>query len=287
VIGRWGSQSGWSEAEREVMVLTDEVYEGLRADGRRRPARSAVRSAARELGERIEVVYRQEAEGRSWRRSCRAAANELQADAHQALAILAVAGSDIARGIAEAERRNSRERAERRAMDALFGEVRCLRREGIRRADTAEALYRSDPAVVLDCLEGERTFGAALLARYAPAESEDAADVGEVARAIVLAASPVPRVRELRPEVAAIRRRAEVGEFTDAEAITELRARASRRRPRERSAAPVEEGTQLPAPTRMEPERVWEFPPLEELAGAMNRMLPAGSTEAAAAGEAT
>ncbi len=27
------SQSGWSEAEREVMALTDRLYEGLRAGG--------------------------------------------------------------------------------------------------------------------------------------------------------------------------------------------------------------------------------------------------------------
>jgi hypothetical protein len=61
----------------------------------------------------------------------------------------------MARGIAEAERRRGAERAERWAMDRLFGQVRALRREGISRADTAEALYRSDPDVVLACLEGE------------------------------------------------------------------------------------------------------------------------------------
>jgi hypothetical protein len=124
VIGRWGSQSGWSEAERDVMALIDELYEGLRVEGRRRTSRGAVRAAARKLDERIEAVYRQEEDGRSWRRACRAAANELGQDAYESLATLAVAGSDMARGIAEAERRRSVKRAERRAMDALFGEVR-------------------------------------------------------------------------------------------------------------------------------------------------------------------
>ncbi len=81
----------------------------------------------------------------------------------------------MARGIAEAERRRSAERAERRALDRLFGQVRALRREGVSRADTAEALYRSDPGVVLDCLEGERSFGAALLSRHL-AEEVDASE---------------------------------------------------------------------------------------------------------------
>jgi hypothetical protein len=260
------------------MALTDELYEGLRAEGRRRPTRGAVRAAARELGERIEAVYRPEADGRSWRRSCRAAANELAQDAHRALATLAVAGSDMARGIAEAERRRSAERAERRAMDRLFDQVRALRREGVSRADTAEALYRSDPDVVLECLEGERPFGAALLSRHLAEQVEDA---GDVARAIVLAASPVARVRELRPEVAAMRRRAEVGEFRDQEAIAELRDRASRRQRRERSAISAEEPSELPAPSQVKPQRVWEFPALGELVEAMPPMLPAAAAPAA------
>jgi hypothetical protein len=282
-LGRWGSQSGWSEPEREVMTLTDQLYDGLRAEGRRRPTRGAVRSAARELGERIEVVYRQEEEGRSWRRACRAAANELGQDAHGALATLAVAGSDMARGIAEAEGRRAAERAERRTMDRLFAEVRALRREGVSRADTAEALYRSDPAEVLECLEGERPFGAALLGRYAAEDVVD--DAADVARAIVLAASPVVRVRGLRPEVAALRRRVEAGEFSEAEAVAELRARASQVRRPTRSASAAEEGTQLPAPSQTEPERVWRFPGIGELVEAMPPMLPAG-TPPAAAGEA-
>jgi hypothetical protein len=277
--GRWGSQSGWSDPEREVMALTDLLYEGLRAEGRRRPARSAVRCAARELGSRIEAVYRHESDGRSWRRACRAAANELGQDAYGALATLAVAGSDMARGIAEAERRRTAERAERRAMNALFGEVRRLRREGVSRAETAEALYRSDSAMVLGCLEGERPFGAALLGRFAAEEITD--DAGELARAIVLAASPVVRIRELRPEVAALCRRVEVGEFSETEAIAELRARASWRRERTRSASAAEERTQLPAPSRTEPERVWEFPSIGELVEAMPPMLPAAAAPAA------
>jgi hypothetical protein len=272
-------RSGWSEAEREVMALTDHLYEELVAEGRRRPGRSAVRAAARELGDRIETVYGHERDGRSWRRACRAAANELGPEAYRALATLAVAGSDMSRGIAEAERRRAAERAERRVIDRLFGEVRALRREGVSRADTAEALYRSDPDVLLECLEGERPFGAALLSRH-PAEVVE--DAGEVARAIVLAASPVPRVRELRPEVAALRRRVEVGEFSEEEAIAELRARALRGRERRTSAKPAEERTQLPAPSRMEPERVWEFPGIGELAEAMPPMLPAGTPPAAA-----
>jgi hypothetical protein len=283
VIGQ--GQSGWSEAEREVMALTDHLYEEFRAEGRRRPGRSAVRAAARELGDRIETVYGHERAGHSWRRSCRAAANELGHDAFAALATLAVAGSDMARGIAEAERRRSAERAERRAMDRLFGVVRALRREGVSRADAAEALYRLDPAVVLGCLDGERPFGAALLGRYADEDEVD--DAGEVARAIVLAASPVARVRELRPEVAAMRRSVEVGEFSEAEAIAELRARASHGRERRTSAKPAEERTQLPAPSRREPERVWEFPGIGELAEAMPPMLPAGAEPAGAQPAAT
>jgi hypothetical protein len=48
--------------------------------------------------------------------------------------------------------------------------------------------------------------------------------------------------------------------------------------PRERAARrPVRERTQLPAPSRVEPERVWEFPAFEELAEAMRPALPAGS----------
>jgi hypothetical protein len=128
--------------------------------------------------------------------------------------------------------------------------------------------------VVLECLEGERPFGAALLSRHLAHELDDA---GELARAIVLAASPVPRVRELRPEVAARRRRVEVGEFSECEAIAELRARASRGSGRRTSAKPAEERTQLPAPSRMEPERVWEFPLIQEVVDAMPPLLPSGS----------
>jgi ribosomal protein L25 (general stress protein Ctc) len=279
------SQSGWSDPEREVMALTDRLYDGLRAEGRRRPSRGAVRSAARELGKRIEVVYGHEEDGCSWRRACRTAANELGPEAHGALATLAVAGSDMSRGLAEAERRRAAGRAERRAMDRLFGQVRALRREGVRREDTAEALYCSDPAVVLDCLEGYRPFGAALLSRHAGEDHVE--DAGELARAIVLGASPVARVRELRPEVAAMRRRVEVGEFSEQEAVAELRARTSRGRERRTSGKPAEERTQLPAPSRREPERVWEFPGIGELAEAMPPMLPAGAEPAGAQPAAT
>lgn len=97
-----------------------------------------------------------------------------------------------------------------------------------------------------------------------------------------MAASPVPRVRELRPEVAAIRRRVAVGEFSEKEAIAELRARALRGRERGTSAKPAEERTQLPVPTRASPERVWEFPGIGELTEAMPPMLPAGTAPAAA-----
>jgi hypothetical protein len=117
-----------------------------------------------------------------------------------------------------------------------------------------------------------------LLGRYT---AEEASDPGEVARAIVLAASPVPRVRELRPEVAALRRRVEVGEFSEDEAIGELRARASRRREKAPSASAAEERTPLPAPTRTDPARVWEFPSIGELVDAMPTMLPAAGVDAA------
>jgi hypothetical protein len=73
-----------------------------------------------------------------------------------------------------------------------------------------------------------------------------------------------------------MRRRVEVGEFSEAEAIAELRARASRGSRRRTSAKPAEERTQLPVPSRREPERVWEFASFEDLAEAMRPMLPAG-----------
>jgi hypothetical protein len=273
-------KSGWSEAERQVMALTDHLYEELAAQGRRRPARAAVRVAARELGEGIEAVYRQEADGRNWRRACRAAANELSQDAHEALATLAVAGSDMARGIAGAERRRASERRERGLMDALFAEVRALRAAKVSGADTAEALYRLDPGVVLGCLEGERPFGAALLGRHG---AERVGDMGELARALLVAASPVARVRELRPEVAAMRHRVDAGELKGEEAIPELRSRASRRSRRRGESEPRSAMVaELPEPSQRDPERVWEFPAFEELAEAMRPALPAGEEAEAA-----
>ena len=271
------SAGGWSEAEREVMALTDHLYEELAFAGRRRPERSSVRAASRELGDRIEAVYRREADGRSWRRACRAAANELGQEAYAALATLAVAGSDMAHGIGEAERRRAAQRSERALMDALFGEVRALRKGKVPRADTAEALWGLDPAVVLSCLEGFQPFGAALLSRYA---TESVDDMAELARALIVAAGPVARIRELRPEVAALRRRVEAGELTDREAIAELRSRASQRSGR-RSDKPAE-AAELPPATRGGSERVWEFPAFEELAEAMRPQLPAGGEAEAA-----